>query len=163
MSIVSYRRSPLEIIRGIFNRVLHIIAYVTFPYQVTVFLHKMRGVKIGKHSHIARLVSLDDRNPELIEIGKGVAITTGVIILCHQRDLSNYKEGMYAMHCPFKEGKVIIEDGAHIGIGAIIMPGVTIGKGAVIGAGAVVTKDIPAYCVAVGSPAKIIKNLNQTT
>lgn len=158
MSIVNYRRGPLEIIRGVINRILHIIAYVTFPYQVTVFLHRLRGVKIGKKSHVARLVSFDDRNPELIQIGKGVAITTGVMILCHQRDLSQYKHGMYAMHCPFKEGKVVIKDGAHIGIGAIIMPGVTIGEGAVIGAGAVVTKDIPDYCVAVGMPAKVVKS-----
>lgn len=157
MSIVNYKRTPVEIIRGVFNRILHIIAYVSFPYQLTVFLHRMRGVKIGKQSHVARLVSMDDRNPRLIEIGDGVAITTGVMILCHQRDLSNYKPGMYAMHCPFKSGKVIIKDGAHIGIGAIIMPGVTIGEGAVIGAGAVVTKDIPPYTLAVGIPAKVIK------
>jgi acetyltransferase-like isoleucine patch superfamily enzyme len=157
MSIVYYKRSPLEIFRGVINRVLHIIAYVTFPYQVTVFLHRLRGVKVGKQSHIARLVSIDDRNPDLVEIGNGVAITTGVMILTHQRDLTNYKHGMFAMHCPFKIGKVIIKDGAHIGIGAIIMPGVTIGEGAVIGAGSVVTKDIPPYCVAVGMPAKVIK------
>lgn len=157
MSIVNYRRKPKEIIRGIINRILHIIAYVTFPYQITVFLHKLRGVKIGKKSHIARLVSIDDRNPELIEIGDGVAITTGVMILSHQRDLSQYKPGMFAMHCPFKTGKVIIKDGAHIGIGAIIMPGVTIGEGAVIGAGAVVTSDIPPYTIAVGIPARVIK------
>jgi acetyltransferase-like isoleucine patch superfamily enzyme len=157
MSIVDYQRNPFEILRGIFNRILHLIAYFTFPYQITVFLHRLRGVKIGKQTHIARLVTLDDRNPELINIGKGVAITTGVMILCHQRDLTNYRPGMYVMHCPFKSGKVIIKDGAHIGIGAIIMPGVTIGKGAVIGAGAVVTKDIPAYTLAVGVPAKVVK------
>lgn len=157
MSIVSHKRSWFEISRGVFNRFLHIIAYITFPYQVTVFLHRLRGVKIGEKSHIARLVSMDDRYPELIEIGKGVAITTGVMILCHQRDLSEYKIGMYAMHCPFKEGKVKIEDGAHIGIGAIIMPNVTIGKGAIIGAGAVVTKDIPPYSLAVGVPAKVVR------
>ena len=158
MSIVNYRRKPVEVIRGVFNRILHIIAYVTFPYQVTAFLHRLRGVKIGSKSHIARLVSLDDRNPELIEIGKGVAITTGVMILTHQRDLSEYKPGMYAMHCPFKEGRVLIMDGAHIGIGAIIMPGVTIGEGAIIGAGAVVTKDIPPYSLAIGVPAKVVKS-----
>ena len=54
----------------------------------------------------------------------------------------------------------MIQDGAHIGIGAIIMPGVTIGEGAVIGAGAVVTRDIPAYSVAVGAPAKVIKTFS---
>lgn len=161
MSIVQYKRGPLEIIRGIINRILHIIAYITFPYQVTVFLHRLRGVKIGKQSHVARLVSFDDRYPELIEIGKGVAITTGVMILCHQRDLTDYKPGMYAMHCPFKTGKVVIKDGAHIGIGAIIMPGVTIGEGAIIGAGSVVTRDIPSYSVAVGSPARVIKTFKK--
>ena len=61
------------------------------------------------------------------------------------------------MNLPLKYAPIVIEDGAHIGIGSIIMPGVTIGKGAVIGAGAVVTQDIPPYCVAVGVPAKVIK------
>jgi acetyltransferase-like isoleucine patch superfamily enzyme len=114
-------------------------------------------VKVGKQSHIARLVSIDDRNPELIEIGNGVAICTGVMILAHQRDYTNYRRGMYAMHNPFKIGKVVIKDGAHIGIGAIVTPGVTIGEGAIIGAGSVVTRDIPPYSVAVGIPAKVIK------
>jgi acetyltransferase-like isoleucine patch superfamily enzyme len=159
MSIVQYRRTPKEIVLGIKNRVLHIIAYTTFPYQITAQLHRWRGVKIGKNTHIARLVSIDDRNPELVEIGAGVAITTGVMILTHQRNLDNYKPGMYAMHNPFVEKKVVIKDGAHIGIGAIIMPGVTIGEGAVVGAGSVVTKDIPPYTVAVGTPAKIIKEI----
>lgn len=161
MSIVNYKRSPKEIIIGIKNRILHIIAYFTFPYHITAQLHRWRGVKIGKKTHIARLVSIDDRNPELVEIGEGVAITTGVMILTHQRDLSKYKPDMYAMNNPFKIGKVLIKDGAHIGIGAIIMPGVTIGKGAVIGAGAVVTKDIPDYTVAVGIPAKVIKKFER--
>lgn len=157
MSIVE-RRSFLSILKGVWTHSLAILTMFSFPYQFTVFLHKLRGVKIGKDSHIARGAILDDRNPELIEIGNGVAITSGVMILCHQRDLSTYKVGMYAMHCPFKEGKVKIGHGAHIGIGAIIMPGVTIGDGAIIGAGSVVSKDIPAYSIAVGVPAKVIKS-----
>lgn len=157
MSIVNYKRTLFEVIRGTKNRLLHLLAYFTFPYQITAQLHRWRGVRIGKLTHIARLVSIDDRNPELIEIGRGVAITTGVMILCHQRDLTSYHKGMYAMHCPFKSGRVVIKDGAHIGIGAIIMPGVTIGEGAVIGAGAVVTRDIPAYSLAVGVPARVVK------
>lgn len=160
MSIVAHR-SLKSVIKGIWTHSLSICTMFTFPYQVTVFLHKLRGVHIGKQTHIARGVILDDRNPELIFIGSGVAITSGVMILCHQRDLSSFKPGMYAMHCPFKEGKVIVGDGAHIGIGAIIMPGVTIGTGAIIGAGAVVTRDIPPYSVAVGVPAKVIKELGK--
>lgn len=48
---------------------------------------------------------------------------------------------------------------AWIGMNVIILKGVTIGEGAVIGAGSVVTKDIPAWCVAVGNPAKVIRSL----
>ena len=46
-----------------------------------------------------------------------------------------------------------------IGSGSVILPGVSIGDNAVIGAGSVVTKDIPANAVAVGSPAKVTKNI----
>ena len=80
-------------------------------------------------------------------------------MLCHQRDLSFYERGKPVMDCPLKYAPIVIKDGAHIGIGSIIMPGVTIGKGAVIGAGAVVTKDVPDYCVAVGVPARVVKTL----
>jgi len=45
-----------------------------------------------------------------------------------------------------------------VGHGVIIMPEVTVGTGAVIGAGAIVTKDIPPYTIAVGSPARVIKD-----
>jgi acetyltransferase-like isoleucine patch superfamily enzyme len=45
----------------------------------------------------------------------------------------------------------------------VITAGVTIGKHSVIGAGSVVTRDIPPYSVAVGNPAKVIKQYNFTT
>jgi maltose O-acetyltransferase len=44
-----------------------------------------------------------------------------------------------------------------IGARVIVLPGVTIGKGAIIGAGAVVTKDVPAYAICVGNPARVIR------
>lgn len=52
---------------------------------------------------------------------------------------------------------IVIGHDTWIGHGAIIMPGVTVGNGAVIGSGAVVTHDVPAYAIAVGSPARVIK------
>jgi len=52
---------------------------------------------------------------------------------------------------------VTIEDDVWIGVSAVILDGVKIGKGAVIGAGAVVTKSVPAYSVAAGVPAVVIK------
>jgi acetyltransferase-like isoleucine patch superfamily enzyme len=53
---------------------------------------------------------------------------------------------------------VVIEDNCWLGYGVKVLDGVTIGEGSVIGAGAVVTKDIPAYSVAVGIPAKVIRS-----
>ena len=46
-----------------------------------------------------------------------------------------------------------------IGAGVIVLPGVSIGDGTTIGAGSVVTKDIPARCVAFGSPCKVVRNI----
>ena len=55
--------------------------------------------------------------------------------------------------------EVTIGDDCWIGGNVIILPGVTIGKGCTIGAGSVVTKDIPEYSVAIGSPAKVVKKV----
>ena len=55
---------------------------------------------------------------------------------------------------------VKIEDSVWIGGGAILLPGVTIGKNSVIGAGSVVTRSIPANCVAVGNPCRVIKQID---
>ena len=59
----------------------------------------------------------------------------------------------------YSKGPVIIDDNVWIGEGAMIMPGVHVGNGAIIAANSVVTKDIPAYSVAAGIPAKIIKTM----
>lgn len=58
------------------------------------------------------------------------------------------------------KGPVIIEDNVWIGEKASIMPGVHIGRGAIVAANSVVTKDVPAYSVVAGVPAKVIKSLS---
>lgn len=123
--------------------------------------YRAMGMKIGKGSKIAASVEIDRSAPELITIGENVWITSGCQLLCHQRDLSGYVRGVPVMDLELKYAPIVIKDGAHIGIGAIIMPDVTIGKGAVIGAGAVVTRDIPDYCLAVGVPAKVIREFGK--
>ncbi|MGI2140647.1 hypothetical protein [Shewanella baltica] len=55
---------------------------------------------------------------------------------------------------------VFIDENVWLGEGVVVLPGVTIGKGSIVGANAVVSKDIPAFSIAVGNPAKVIKSYN---
>ena len=151
-------RTVKNVTRGVLNRIFAFFARHLFPAQLRMPFYKAMGVKVGKGTKIAATVDIDMSAPELITIGKNVWVTRGVMLLCHQRDLSFYEVGKPVMDCPLKFAPIHIQDGVHIGIGSIIMPGVTIGEGAIIGAGSVVTRDIPPYCVAVGSPAKVIKS-----
>lgn len=58
-------------------------------------------------------------------------------------------------------GGVSIGEGTLIGAGATVIPGVSVGKWCVVGAGAVVTRPIPDFCVAVGVPARVMKQTNE--
>lgn len=152
------QRTIKSVLHGINNKICFALARHLFPAQLRMPFYKATGMHIGKGTKIAATVDIDQSAPELITIGKNVWITRGVMLLCHQRNLNQYEVGKPVMDCELVYKPIIIKDGAHIGIGSIIMPGVTIGKGAVIGAGSVVTRDIPDYCIAVGTPAKVIKS-----
>jgi lipopolysaccharide O-acetyltransferase len=56
---------------------------------------------------------------------------------------------------------VLIKQGCWIGQNVVILPGVTIGELAIIGANSVVTTSVPDRCIAVGVPAKVIKEWNK--
>ncbi|HCU07040.1 MAG TPA: acyltransferase [Holosporales bacterium] len=141
----------------IITRILHHFARHSFPSSLRVFFHRLRGAKIGKNVYIGLDVHIDDDNTELITIEEGVYIAPECMILTHKRDLSTYKKDMWVGDCKFRKGAINIRKGAHIGSRVIIFPGVTIEEGAIIGANSLVTKDIPAYSLALGSPAKVIK------
>jgi len=138
-----------------FIRVCGLLAYLSILSYLTVWLHRLRGTKIGKGVFIGHYVGIDDVRPDLVELEDKVGITCGTLILTHRFDMTKYTPGMAAMDIPYEFAKVKIEEGAFIGHQCIILPGVTIGKGSIIGANSVVTSDIPPYSVAVGSPAKV--------
>ena len=59
------------------------------------------------------------------------------------------------------ERPVRIGDGSWLGHGTVVLPGATIGRHVVIGANSVVRGEIPAYCVAAGNPARVVKQLDR--
>ena len=61
------------------------------------------------------------------------------------------------------ERPVSIGDGSWLGAGVVVLPGATIGKHVAVGANSVVTGNLPDYCVAVGSPARVIKQYSSTS
>lgn len=92
---------------------------------------------------------------ERVDIGARVMIAPRVYILdvdhkFDRRDIPIAEQG-YVVR------PVVIEDDVWIGTGAVITKGVRIARGAIIGANSVVTRDIPPYAIAVGVPAKVIK------
>jgi len=90
-----------------------------------------------------------------IDIGSRVGIGPGVRIIT-----SFHAEAGRAtpiLSSPVALAPVVIEDDCDLGVGAVVLPGVRIGKGAQIGAGAVVTEDVPSYSIAVGVPAKVVR------
>jgi len=145
----------------IFIKIFGLIAYWSLPSVITVSLHRLRGVKLGKGVRIHRFVYIDDFCPNLITIEDNAGIGVGVKLIAHERDLREYGPSVGQHTLPFEQKNILIKEDSYVGVGAIVLPGVTIGKGAVIGAGAVVTKDIPDYSVAVGMPAKVIKTFEK--
>ena len=90
-----------------------------------------------------------------ILIGKSVGVGPYVKILTSYHQNDNYNKPV--LHNPVEFEKVVVKNGADLGIGSIILPGITIGMGAIVGAGSVVTKDIPDYAIVAGNPARLIK------
>lgn len=91
----------------------------------------------------------------LVEIGARTMIGPNVSILAatHEVEVQSRRDNIeYAK-------PIIIGSDCWIGGHAVILPGVTIGKGSTIGASSVVTKDVPAWSVAMGSPARVVKTV----
>lgn len=122
-------------LRSIINRVLHSIAFV-FPFgdSFRPFLHRLRGVKIGKNVWISKFVYIDDNHPECVEIGDNSTIGLRTTIFTHTYF------GKRIKHNP---NRVIIGKNVYIGPHCLILPNVIIGDNAVIKGGTVITRNVP--------------------
>ena len=96
-----------------------------------------------------------------VEIGNRVMTAQNVVIsgMNHSyEDISTPPTLQKVTTNPIK-----IYDNVWIGANSVILPGITIGRHSVVGAGSVVTKSLPEYSVAVGNPAKVVKQYNPET
>ena len=120
---------------------------------------RVMGCRVGKHVFIGYEVWMDFNHARLIEIEDEVHITNRCLLLCHYRNLDNYYQGDDSSKLPYTKRGIVLKKGCHIGMGTIILPGVTVGEGAIVGAGSVITRDIPAWTIAKGNPAKVSKQI----
>jgi acetyltransferase-like isoleucine patch superfamily enzyme len=114
-----------------------------------------KGIRIGKYVHICSFSSIYGGGQATI--GDYCGITQGARLLTGTEQLNFIMTAAAPGHLrnPLA-ANIIMEPNSFIGANAVVLPNVTIGEGAVVGAGAVVVKDIPAWAVVAGVPARVI-------
>lgn len=112
------------------------------------------SIKIGNDCMMGQNCSIMSADSIIIEDNVLMASYITIVNENHGMDLEskfNYRRQ------PLTTAPILIKEGAWIGERCCILSGVSIGKKSIIGSGSVVTKPIPDYCIAVGNPARVIK------
>ncbi len=133
-------------------------------HDVLVALRE-RGVRFANAIHPAAVVAADVRLGAGVMVCAGAVVNTGSVVadgvilntgctVDHHNRIDAYAHIAPGAHLG---GAVRIGLGALVGIGSCVTPGRSIGEWTVVGAGSTVTRDLPPYCTAVGSPARVIK------
>lgn len=131
--------------RFIWRKLLNRIARLSPSSKFRLRCYRAAGINIDRRtSYIGLDCYLDDIYPELITLGPGVIVSFRVTIVAH-----DYIKDSVA--------PVVVERGAFIGTGSILLSGVTIGRRSVVAAGSVVNRDVPDDTIVGGVPAKQIK------
>lgn len=129
------------------------------PRKLRPSIMRKIGCKVGTGCFIGDNVRIDLGHADMITLEDGVSIAGGSRLLCHQRDFSNYFIGDDYNKLGYEIKPIVLKKGCLIGMESFILPGVTVGEGAIVGAGSLVTKDVPAWTVATGRPAKVVKEI----
>ena len=129
------------------------------PRKIRPRLLRKMGCHVGKGVFIGDYVRVDCGHADMITIEDNVSVASGARLLCHQRDFSDFRVGDDYMKLGYVVKPIVLKKGCLVGMESMVMPGVTIGEGAIVGAGSLVTKDIPAWTIAAGRPAKVIKEI----
>ncbi len=147
-------------LRRIFRRKAYTKRYnagVDLKVEDNVYIsrhHFLNGeIRIGSHVYLAKNTSIDYSGGLIIK--DNVRITNGVIIETHRH---LYHSDWKLDFDELEANKLIIEEGAIIGVKSVILPTCHyIGKFSRVGAGSIVTKDVPDYAIVMGVPAKVVK------
>lgn len=144
---------PCVYIRYIFYKyILRLdISASTYIHMGQYIYPEIRHLHIGQNSIINRKCILDRRGG--LYIGDNVNISSEVAIYTAGHEIDSTDFAYYTK-------SVYIDDYVWIGTRAMIMPGVRVGKGAMVMPGAIVTKNIDAYSIVAGIPAKVIGKRN---
>lgn len=117
------------------------------------FFGNGKNISIGDNSGIG----INARIPSNITIGRDVMMAPDIVILSKNHNISSVDIPMIKQ-ADTEETHLIIEDDVWIATRVIILPSVSwIGRGSILAAGAVITKNVPAYSIVGGNPAKLIK------
>ncbi|MEJ6496942.1 acyltransferase [Pseudoalteromonas lipolytica] len=151
MSLPRFR--VLNALKSLFLKVLGAKTGKRIVYYPGVWIFPGRNLCLGDDVDVAKDVMITTTGG--VTVGDRVLVGYGTkIISSNHRIPDGLQKIFYSGH---ENKKIIIGNDTWIGANCIILPGVTIGEGAVIAAGSVVTKDVAAYMIVGGVPAKLIR------
>lgn len=153
---VFVNRVKINFFKKLWNRFWYLLGYIGPGNRLRVFANKMRGVKIGKNVFIDAMVHIDTAVPHLVTIEDNVKLSVGVKIFAHNSVFQDINP-----QDPIILSPVLIKKKAQIAPNVVILDGVTIGESSIVGACALVNKDIPDKTIAVGIPARPIKDYDE--